>query len=179
MVILYVSVVLSTRNQWFRPWSSTAFIMTWHQSNVMSTNQEVCLLELNTLRLSTRLEIEYQTCLLMSILIVIPKLGIEFHTPYSILQTKFTHSSIFTSPSQDVHHNQSMCYNYKSDLCVQGQGHRLWSHGNFVGNFLIILLIFISHGPSSVTRWCVAYRPWSQATLIFLFLRQNFHISFK
>ena len=30
-------------NQCFLPWSSTAFIMTWYQSNAMSTNQDVCL----------------------------------------------------------------------------------------------------------------------------------------
>ena len=43
-----------------------------------------------TLGLNTRLEIEYQTCLLMSFLLVKHKLGIEFHTPDSILQAKFT-----------------------------------------------------------------------------------------
>ena len=44
--------------------------MTWHQSNVTSTKQEICLLKLNTLGLNTRLEIEYQTCLIMSFLLM-------------------------------------------------------------------------------------------------------------
>ena len=43
-----------------------------------------------TLGLKTRLEIEYQTRLLMSFLLVKPNLGIEFHTPDTILQAKFT-----------------------------------------------------------------------------------------
>ena len=43
-----------------------------------------------SLGLNTRLEIEYQTCVLISFLLVKPRLGIEFHTPDTILLPKFT-----------------------------------------------------------------------------------------
>ena len=39
--------------------------------------------------------VEYQTCLVIPFLLVKPKFGIEFHTPDSILQAKFT-LSLFT-----------------------------------------------------------------------------------
>ena len=41
---------------------------------------------------------------------------------------------------------------------------------HFLGNFLILLLIFISHGSSFLTKRCVAYRPWSKAIIKIRFM---------
>ena len=88
----------------------------------------------------------------------------------SIFSVRFSHHQAQLGEN----HNQSVCCNCKSDLFVQGQGHRLWSHGKCVGKFSYLLLIFTSHGTSSIARRCVACIPWSQA-IKKSFLRHIFH----
>ena len=72
--------------------------------------------------------------------------------------------SIFTSPSQGVHHNRSRCCKYKSEIYVQVQGHMLWSRGKIIWKNLNPFLAFHITWRMLHERRCVAYRPWSQPT---------------